>query len=113
MYIQSCFRTWIALLFGTATVLQPFYRFDLENEELQPEMWRIPTQVSGMRLPEWYEELDPTGWEGIIEMPLEQQQDLLCAYQSFHQRKVYRSWATTPAVPPWIRDSEEVFLVSV
>ena len=51
-----------------------------------------------MRLPSWYKGLDPDGWEGIIELPLEQQQDLLCAYQSFHHRKVYRSWATTSAV---------------
>ena len=70
-----------------------------------PSSWRIPIQTSGFQLPEWYEELDPEGWEGIIELPLDQQQDLLCAYQSFHHRKVYRSWATSPSIPPWIRQS--------
>ena len=49
--------------------------------------------------------IDPNGWEEIIELPLEQQQDLLCTYQSVHRRKVYRSWATVPAIPPWIRHS--------
>ena len=32
--------------------------------------------------------------EGIVEMPLGQQQDLICFYQTIHQQKVYRSWAT-------------------
>ena len=35
-----------------------------------------------MQIPDWYESLDPDGREGIIELPLEQQQDLLCAYQA-------------------------------
>jgi hypothetical protein len=99
-------RRALGALATAAIVLQPFYRFDLgelgENQA-RPEMWRVPTQVSAMRLPEWYEELDPEGWEGIIELPLEQQQDLICAYQAVHRRKVYRSWATEPAIPPLIR----------
>ncbi len=89
-----------------AIVLQPFYRFDLGpigEGQARPEMWRVPTQVSAMRLPDWYEQLDPDGWEGIIELPLEQQQDLICAYQAVHRRKVYRSWATEPAIPPLFR----------
>ncbi len=96
-----------SLLVGAAVILQPFYRFDLEelHGNTRPAMWRIPTQISAMKLPEWYADLDPEGWEGIIELPLDQQQDLICAYQSFHRRKVYRSWATTPAIPPWIRQS--------
>lgn len=98
-------RVPIALLVGAAVILQPFYRFDLEEVQAnaRPSMWRIPTQISAMAVPDWYAELDPEGWEGIIELPLEQQQDLICTYQSFHHRKVYRSWATSPAVPPWIR----------
>ena len=67
-------------------------------------MWRVPLQVSGFRLPAWYGDLDPEGWEGIIELPLDHQQDLICAYQSFHRRKVYRSWATSPAIPPAFRN---------
>ena len=39
-----------------------------------------------------------------IELPLEQQQDFVCL--SIHtSSKVYRSWATTPAVPPWLEGS--------
>ena len=98
-----------AILFGAAVIAQPFYRFDLgpiDEFEARPSMWRIPTQTSSMRLPSWYKGLDPDGWEGIIELPLEQQQDLLCAYQSFHHRKVYRSWATTSAVPPFLRSGD-------
>ena len=96
-------------LFGCAVVAQPFYRFDLgpiDEFEARPSMWRIPTQTSAMRVPSWYQSLDPDGWDGIIELPLEQQQDLLCAYQSFHHRKVYRSWATTSAVPPFLRSGD-------
>ena len=98
-------RPYLSILFGFLVVIQPFYRFDLEDEYVEPEMWRIPIQASGMRIPNWYRELDNKSYEGIIELPLEQQQDLLCAYQSIHHQKVYRSWATTPAIPPWIRDS--------
>ena len=98
-----------AFFFGCAVVVQPFYRFDLgpiDEFEARPSMWRIPTQTSSMRVPSWYQSLDPNGWDGIIELPLEQQQDLLCAYQSFHHRKVYRSWATTSAVPPFLRSGD-------
>ena len=56
-----------------------------------------------MKLPAFYADLDPDGWEGLIELPMEQQQDLICAYQSIHRRKVYRSWATAPAIPPELR----------
>ncbi|MFT5679847.1 MAG: hypothetical protein ACI8RZ_000752 [Myxococcota bacterium] len=96
-----------ALLMTAAILLQPFYRFDLEDvpDNARPSMWRVPTQISAMEIPDWYTALDPEGWEGIIELPLDQQQDLICTYQSFHHRKVYRSWATSPAIPPWIRRS--------
>jgi len=107
--LQKRRRRVAAIIFGMAVVAQPFYRFDLETIdefEARPSMWRIPTQTSAMRLPSWYKSLDPEGWEGLIELPLEQQQDLLCAYQSFHHRKVYRSWATTSAVPPFLRSGE-------
>ena len=101
-------RRWASFILLLGIALQPFYRFDLEElaeYDARPAMWRTPIQISAMKIPEWYQELDPEGWEGIIELPLEQQQDLLCTYQSIHQRKVYRSWATTPAIPPWIRYS--------
>ncbi len=57
-----------------------------------------------MKLPEWYQQL-PQERSGIIELPLEQQQDLLTRYQVDHSWKVYRSWATKPAIPPAFRDS--------
>ncbi|MFT4979813.1 MAG: hypothetical protein ACI8S6_005725 [Myxococcota bacterium] len=94
-----------AILLAAAVILQPFYRFDLEDSELaaRPAMWRVPTQISAIKLPDFYARLDPDGWEGLIELPLEQQQDIICAYQAVHRRKVYRSWATSPAIPPWMR----------
>lgn len=99
-------RRFVGLLALVAVSLQLFYRFDLDEVgegTAGPAMWRTPTMVSSFELPEWYAELDPEGWEGLIELPLEQQQDLICAYQSVHRRKVYRSWATKPAIPPELR----------
>lgn len=93
-----------AVLVAVAVVVQPLYRFDLEDDDIaRPLMWRVPTQISSIKLPEFYARLDPDGWEGLIELPLEQQQDIICAYQAVHHRKVYRSWATSPAIPPWMR----------
>ena len=60
-------------------------------------MWRIPPNFSHAD-PDWYESLDPDGWEGIIEL-LEQGQDLLCAYQ-LSTIVCVPFWATLPAVPP-------------
>ena len=88
--------------------LQPFYRFDLgpvEEGSGGPAMWRVPTQTSAMQVPAWYRGLDPDTRQGIVELPLEQQQDILTAYQSVHRQKVYRSWATAPAIPPPFRES--------
>ena len=99
------------LLGGIALVgvaLQPFYRFDLgpvEEGSGGPAMWRVPTQTSAMQVPAWYRGLDPGVRQGIIELPLEQQQDILTAYQSVHRQKVYRSWATAPAIPPPFREA--------
>lgn len=98
-------RRFVAFLAGAAITLQMFYRFDLDDasDNVRPEMWRIPTELSAMRVPEFYTTIDPSSQEGIIELPLEQQQDLICAYQRIHQQKVYRSWATSPAIPPDLR----------
>ena len=49
--------------------LQPFYRFDLgpvAEDSDGPAMWRIPLSISTFELPDWYGEVDPEGWEGII-----------------------------------------------
>ena len=62
-----------------AIVLQPFFRFDLEDKNMPdnewdsggPSMWRVPVQTSGFRLPDWYKNIDPSVMEGIIELPLE------------------------------------------
>jgi hypothetical protein len=56
-----------------------------------------------MQVPEFYQSLDSEEEAGIIEMPLEQQQDLIYYYQLTHNWKVYRSWATPPAIPPMFR----------
>ena len=106
--LSDTLKRWGSGLLLFAIVLQPFYRFDLEELsefDAKPAMWRVPLQISAMKIPEWYQKVDSEGWEGIIELPLEQQQDLLCTYQSVHHQKVYRSWATVPAIPPWIRHS--------
>ena len=99
-------RPWIAALVGLGVVAQPFWHIDVGPvaEGVQkPPVWRIPGVVSPFEIPDWYVELEPEGREGIIEVPLEQQQDLMCVYQAFHRQKVYRSWAGAPAVPPMFR----------
>ena len=99
-------RSWIAALVGLGVVAQPFWHIDVGPvaEGVQrPPVWRIPSVVSPFQIPNWYMDLEPDGREGIIEVPLEQQQDLMCVYQAFHHQKVYRSWAGAPAVPPLFR----------
>ncbi len=99
-------RRSFGLVLALLIVLQPFYRFDkgpVARGAQQPTAWRLVTHVSAMRVPEWYAALDPNGWEALIELPLEQQQDLLYAYQMVHRRKIYRSWATPAAIPPDFR----------
>lgn len=94
----------VGVIVGTA--LQVLYRWEIgpvAEGSFQPTMWRAPLKVSGIRVPEWYQQLDPQQLGGIIELPLEQQQDLLYFYQVQHQQKVYRSWATPPAIPPLLR----------
>jgi hypothetical protein len=97
------------LLSGLAilgTVLQILYRWEIgpiAEGSFKPTMWRPPLKVSALFVPEWYTTLDPTEEAGIIELPLDQQQDLICFYQLTHRRKVFRSWATPPAIPPVFR----------
>jgi hypothetical protein len=101
-------RRAVGMICAVLIVLQPFFRFDkgpIARGAKAPTDWRLITRVSAMRVPEWYRSLDPEGWEGIIELPLEQQQDLLYAYQMVHQRKIYRSWATPAAIPPEFRSA--------
>lgn len=79
------------------------YRWEVgpvPDDAIAPDKWRAPLKVSGIRVPDFYKNLDPEELGGIVELPLGQQQDLICFYQTVHQQKVYRSWATPPAVPP-------------
>ena len=96
----------VSVLVMTTTVAQVSYRWEVGPVGLgsyAPQMWRPAVPVSAIEVPEWYKELDNTAMTGIIELPLEQQQDLLYFYQLYHHQKVYRSWATPPAIPPVFR----------
>jgi hypothetical protein len=104
--IRGRFRHLIAALVGLSVVIQPFWHIDtgpVAEGVQKPPIWRIPGVVSPFDIPDWYTTLEPEGKEGIIELPLEQQQDLMCVYQVFHGQKLYRSWAGAPAVPPLFR----------
>lgn len=100
-------RGLIAALAGLGVCLQPFWHIDtgpVAEGVQKPPLWRIPGVVSPFDVPKWYRDRDWNSKEGIIEIPLEQQQDLMCVYQVFHGQKLYRSWAGTPAVPPVLRE---------
>ena len=106
--LKNRFRAPASVLVMLGIALQPFWHIDtgpVPEGVQKPPMWRIPTTVSPFSVPEWYRQLDPDVREGIIEIPLEQQQDLMCVYQVFHQQKLYKSWAGAPAVPPLLRRS--------
>lgn len=38
-----------------------------------------------------------------MELPLDQQQDIVCYYQTAHEWKVYKSWASPGSIPPFCR----------
>ena len=108
--ISRAAQRWLRVLLATVGIvgaaLQVTYRWEIgpvPDDAYLPSMWRAPTKVSVMQVPEWYREL-PDEPAGLIELPLEQQQDLLAWYQVEHGWKVYRSWATRPAIPPVFRD---------
>jgi len=97
-----------SVLVGLGVVGQPFWHIDVgpvAEGSIPPPPWRIPTVVSPFAIPDWYTDLDDTERSGIIELPMEQQQDLMCVYQVFHGQKLYKSWAGAPAVPPLFRQS--------
>jgi hypothetical protein len=99
-------RAWVAPLVMLATTLQPMYRWgkgavnegDADSREL-----RSPIKANRIRVPDYYYEIDATLLRGIVELPLEQQQDLTCYYQTIHKQKVFRSWASPGAIPPFAR----------
>jgi hypothetical protein len=97
-----------AVLVIVATIFQSQWRWHAEGPAGQGDdqpRFQAPLQVSAMRLPGFYEALPSAPDTGIIELPLRQQQDLICLYQRFHGRKVYRGWATDGAVPPILRQA--------
>ncbi len=99
-------RGFLSLAVLASSVAQVSYRWDTGPVGLgayEPQMWRSSVPVSAIRVPDWYKQLDPTDMAGIIELPLEQQQDLIYFYQIYHRHKVYKSWATPPAIPPVFR----------
>ncbi|GEM_PF-1016372 len=96
-----------ALAVIAATLLQAQWRWDIEDpvqEAQAPSAFLTPLGVSAFRVPTFYEALAADPDTGIIELPLGQQQDLICLYQLHHGRKVYGSWATEGAVPPLLRE---------
>jgi hypothetical protein len=100
------FRAWIAPAVIVATVAQPLYywgRGSVVEGGGDAREWRSPIKTSRIRVPQYYRDLDSTQLTGIVELPLEHQQDLLYYYQVIHHQKVYRSWASPGAVPPFLR----------
>ena len=112
--IPTTTRRWKALRWGLAgvaiagTMAQFMYRWQVDyvpEGAFQPIRWRAPVKVSHIVVPDFYQQLDPDALEGVIELPLGREQDLLCYYQTIHRHKVFHSWATQGAVPPLLLDS--------
>ena len=99
-------RVWLAPIVITATVLQPMLRMGRgsvnEGGTDQQEL-RSPIKINRIVVPDYYLNFDNTELTGIIEVPVDQQQDLLYYYQVAHGQKVYKSWASPAAVPPLLR----------
>jgi hypothetical protein len=96
----------VAAVVLAATMLQASWRWDTESLSqgtFAAERWRPALEVSALQVPGFYTELPAVAGAGIIELPLGQQQDLICFYQLHHGRKIYRGWATEGAVPPLLR----------
>ncbi|MFN7143846.1 MAG: hypothetical protein ACK4YP_08735, partial [Myxococcota bacterium] len=99
-------RAWVWPLVFAATVAQPLYRWGkgaVNEGDADSREFRSPIKANRIRIPDAYEAFDPTELGGIVELPLDQQQDLVCYYQLVHRQKVYRSWASPGAVPPALR----------
>lgn len=99
-------RSWLAGVVLVLTVLQPMLRLgrgavnegDADSRDL-----RSPIKANRIKVPLYYQNLDRSELGGIIEVPTDQQQDLLYYYQITHGQKVYHSWASPAAVPPLLR----------
>jgi hypothetical protein len=100
------FRVWVAPLVMVATLAQPMYRWgkgSINEGAAESGEWRTPIKANRVRVPAVYESMAAEPPSGIVELPLEHQQDLFCVYQVVHDRKIYRGWATPGAVPPGLR----------
>ncbi len=105
-------RVWLAPLVMVATTLQPMYRWGrgaVSEGAADSRELRSPIKANRIVVPEYYaDEIDATALSGIVELPLDQQQDLMCYYQVIHRQKVFRSWASPGAIPPFARDKTEL-----
>jgi hypothetical protein len=100
-------RSAIALFAIAATLFQANFRWhvaEIAETDIAPTRFLPVIPVSAIQVPDFYRDLPEGELAGIIELPLEQQQDLLNYYQLVHGRKVFRSWASRPAIPPVMRD---------
>ena len=102
------FRAWLLPFVVAGTVAQPLARLGrgaINEGDARLESWRSPFKMTRMSVPAFYrKELDPTAYTGIVELPLDQQQDIVCFYQTVHQQKVYLSWASPGSLPPFARE---------
>ncbi|MBM4392263.1 MAG: hypothetical protein FJ090_14175 [Deltaproteobacteria bacterium] len=100
------FRAWVAPLVVLATTLQPLYRWGkggVNEGDVNPSEFRSPIKANRIRVPDYYRALDASAFSGIVELPLDQQQDLIYYYQIIHKQKVFRSWASPGAIPAFTR----------
>ncbi len=103
------FRAWVAPLVMIATTLQPMYRWGkggVNEGDVNLEEFRSPIKANRIRVPDYYKEIDANDLSGIVELPLDQQQDLTCYYQIIHKQKVFRSWASPGAIPAFSRGKD-------
>jgi hypothetical protein len=95
----------LAVIVSVSTLVQVFYRFetdDVPEDAFEPTRWKRPVKVSKIVVPDFYGTLDPSKLEGLIEVPVGREQDVIAYYQTQHRQKVYGSWATPSALPPWL-----------
>lgn len=100
------YRAWLAPLVIAATIMQPMGRWGrgAVNEGDADSRWfRSPLKINRIIVPDYYKQIDSSQLSGIVELPFDQQQDLLYLYQIVHGQRVYRSWASPAAVPPALR----------
>ena len=65
---------------------------------------KLPLLSSSIAIPEWYHRLaKEPGKIGIIELPVDRQQDLLTYYQTAHAKKIMGGWTSPGALPPVLR----------